>query len=63
MDKGNLIVTRRVGESIIIDGDIEITIAGVDRGQVRLSCKGPKNVSINRSEIQDKINAANGGNK
>ena len=52
-----LILTRRVGESIIIGDDIVITVLGVKGNQVRIGIDAPKNVSVNREEIKRKIDA------
>jgi len=53
-----LILTRTTGSQIIIEGNgrTVITIYGRDRGnQVRLGFDAPENITINRKEIQDKI--------
>lgn len=56
MDKGNLIITRRVGESLIIgENEIEVSVLGVKGNQVRLSIRADKSTSVHRSEIFDKI--------
>lgn len=53
-----LILTRRIGESIIVDGDIKVTILGVKNGQVKIGVDAPKEVPVNREEIQKRIDAA-----
>lgn len=55
-----LLLTRRTGESIIIDGHIEITIEeirnnGKFSNQVRLGITAKKEISVHRKEIQEKI--------
>jgi carbon storage regulator len=50
-----LILTRRVGESIIINEDIVVTVLGIKGSQVRLGVDAPKEVSVHREEIQQKI--------
>ena len=50
-----LILTRRIGEKLIIDGDIEVMILGVKGNQVRVGINAPQQVSVNREEIQLKI--------
>lgn len=50
-----LILTRRVGESLIINDDITVTILGVKGNQVRVGIKAPKNISIHREEVHKKI--------
>jgi carbon storage regulator len=46
-----LVLTRKIGESIVIGDNIEITIVEVDGEQVRLGIKAPKEISIHRKEI------------
>jgi len=54
-----LIVRRRVGERIVISGGIEITIAAVSGGGVRLAVQAPRGVAVVRGEVHDAIAAAN----
>jgi len=46
-----LILTRRVGETIIIDDDIEVTVLAVKGNQVRLGIKAPDHIAVHREEI------------
>lgn len=50
-----LILTRRLGETIIIGEDIEITVLGTKGGQVRLGINAPKDVDVHREEIYHSI--------
>ena len=50
-----LILTRRIGENVIIGEDIKVAILGVKGNQIRLGIEAPKNVSVHREEIYDKI--------
>ena len=50
-----MILTRGIGQTIVIDGDISVTVLGVKGNQVRLGVNAPKSVLVNRSEIQDRI--------
>lgn len=50
-----LILTRRIGQKIIIDNDITITLLDVKGQQARIGVDAPKDVSVNREEIQDLI--------
>lgn len=52
-----LILTRRLGESIIIGEDIVVTILGLKGNQVRIGTDAPKNMSVHREEIKHKIDA------
>jgi carbon storage regulator len=50
-----LILTRRIGESVVIGDDIHITVLGVKGNQVRLGVNAPKDVSVHREEIYQRI--------
>lgn len=50
-----MILTRRLGEMMVIGDDIEVTVLGVKGNQVRLGIKAPKEVSVHREEIYEKI--------
>ncbi len=52
-----LVLTRTIGETIIINGDIEVTVTDIQGGQVRVGIEAPKDVIINREEIHNKIQA------
>lgn len=52
---GYLILTRRIGETINIGDDITIAVLGVKDNQVRLGVNAPKEVTVNRSEITERI--------
>jgi carbon storage regulator len=54
---GNLVLTRRAGETVHIGDDITVTVIGIDGGQVRLAFSAPPNVRIDRSEVRERINA------
>jgi carbon storage regulator len=61
-----LILTRRIGESILIDGGIRIVVLGTDGGGVRLGIEAPSAVGIVREEVVQRIAEENGrlhGNK
>lgn len=50
-----LILTRRIGESVMIGDDVSVTVLGVKGNQVRLGVNAPRNVSVHREEIYQKI--------
>ncbi|MEZ5542710.1 MAG: carbon storage regulator CsrA [Pseudomonadota bacterium] len=50
-----LILTRRVGETLMVGDDISITVLGVKGNQVRIGVNAPKNVAVHREEIYTRI--------
>lgn len=50
-----LILTRRVGESVVIGDDISVTILGVKGNQVRIGVTAPMDVAVHRQEIYERI--------
>lgn len=56
-----LILTRRVGETIVIgDDEVKITVLGVKGNQVRIGVNAPKTVSVHREEIYNRIQREQG---
>ncbi|MEL0138157.1 MAG: carbon storage regulator CsrA [Halieaceae bacterium] len=53
-----LILTRRVGESLMVGDDVTITVLGVKGNQVRVGVKAPKEVAVHREEILNRIEEA-----
>ena len=50
-----LVLTRKVGESIMIGDDIEIVVKEIRRNQVRIGIDAPQDVPIHREEIYEEI--------
>lgn len=54
-----LVITRKKGESILLGDDIEISIASVDNGTVKLAIKAPREVTILRKELYVEVENEN----
>ena len=49
-----LVLTRRIEEKIVIDGDIRVTIVAIKGDTVRLGIEAPKSVSVDREEVHER---------
>ena len=50
-----LILTRRVGEAVMIGNDVTVTVLGVKGNQVRIGVNAPRDVAVHREEIFERI--------
>lgn len=56
-----LILTRRVGECVVIGEEVTVTVLGVKGNQVRIGINAPKHVTVHREEIFERIKAEQTG--
>ncbi len=50
-----LILTRRVGETLVIGDEVQVTVLGVKGNQVRIGVNAPQDVGVHREEIYERI--------
>ncbi len=58
-----LILTRRVGETLMVGDQVTVTVLGVKGNQVRLGVNAPKEVAVHREEIYRRIQEERSGDK
>lgn len=54
-----LILTRKLGESIIIEDNIKITVIDINKQQIKLGIDAPRHITINREEVAKKVEDEN----
>ncbi len=55
-----LILTRRIGETLMVGDEVTVTVLGVKGNQVRIGVTAPKDVSVHRQEVYEKIQKESG---
>ncbi|CAN5587642.1 hypothetical protein BH10PLA2_BH10PLA2_27010 [soil metagenome] len=50
-----LVLSRKVGEKVVINGSITVEVVSVERGKVRIGISAPPEVSVHRKEVYDRI--------
>ena len=49
-----LVLTRHIGQQLVIDGDIVVTVVAIEGNKVRLGIQAPKSVRVDRQEIHER---------
>lgn len=58
-----LILTRKVGESIMIGDSVEVKVLGLRAGQIKIGIEAPKDLQVHREEIYKRIRAEQDGER
>jgi len=54
-----LVLSRKLNEKIVIDGEIEITVVGIENGKIQIGIDAPKEVEILRKELIEEVTEEN----
>ena len=52
-----LVLTRKIQETLVIDGNITVTVVSVENGRVRLGIEAPRNIAVRRGELEPRPQA------
>jgi carbon storage regulator len=52
-----LILTRRVGETIMVGDEVTVTVLGVNGNQIRIGIHAPREIAVHRKEVYERIQA------
>ncbi len=50
-----LVLTRKIGEKVVIGNNIRVTVLGFDRGFIKLGIEAPRNIPVHRQEVYDQM--------
>jgi carbon storage regulator len=56
-ERGRLVVTRKIGEPVIIGSSITVTVVRGGLNSVQIAVEAPKDITVHRSEVEDRIDA------
>ena len=54
-----LVLTRKIGETVIIGDNVTVTVLGIQGGQIKFGINAPRNVPVHREEVAERIKREN----